>query len=481
LIEAKCNKKLDILIDQISNYTQKLNAIDFRPYQAENFKKITRSCILNDGANYTLVWARKSGKSKLLKCLFFGLMCLMPALSYTELSDEFDGLKKFRDGFFAIMAGPKLDTASIPFNELRQQAKTKHFRDCLEELNLTIEISNSKHFELSNGSKANAFSGSEASSNEGPGAHLLCIDEASMLTTFSIYKILKPFTAETNGVIVECGTPWKKKGGFLSDIDFNKRHHPERYIEIPYTEVIKYSKSYQNFIDNQLLSLPGGKENPFFRMNFKLEWLIVEKAFVDPTEFRKLATSIRGAMEPGCIMAAGIDWGKVNSDTVCVILSYDQNKASVVDLLCLSRVKYSEQGQLVIDFLSNYKLSTIIPESNNIGDPMSEQIEHKFGKIVHRQNMSTPYQDKIFTNLSLFITSKSKFAWFDDGSREAMDFYIEFTDAEQELKGQFLTVHKPEDVEGTKDDYLFATALALDGALNAKLVNRTYQYRSFEL
>ena len=469
--------KLDELITKLIKYTEKFNLIEFRPYQIITAQKIIKSLLLNEGICMTSLWARKSGKSKLLKCIFAGMMALLPQMAQSSLVIDFPTIKRFKYGFVAIICGPKMDTSSIPFNEIRQQAKTKHFRNCLDELDLEISISNSKHFELSNGSKAMAFSGSESASNEGAGADLLCIDEASMLSAFSVYKILKPFTAETNGTISETGTPWRRKCAFLTDIDFNRRYYPDRHIEIPYTEVMKYSPSYANYIENQLLSLPGGLDNVFFRMNFLLEWLITENNFVDPEEFQTLATSTRGVYDNDSRLYAGIDWGKINSDTCITILAYNQNDVKVVDLLNLSG-RYSEQFEIIIPFLHKYNLSAITPEKNNIGDPLTEQIEAEFGRIVRPQFMSVPLQDKIFTNLSMFITSTPpKFAWYDDSSKESRYFAQQFLDAEQEMRGTFLSVHKPEE-EGSKDDFLFSTALALDGALSDKFIKQTYTYRS---
>lgn len=469
--------KINDLVSKLITYTETLNAITFRPYQTKAAKKIVKSIVLNEGACFTGLWSRKAGKSKLLKCIFTGMMALLPQLAHSSMAIDFPSLKKFREGFIAIIAGPKLDTASIPFNEIRRQAKTKNFRNCLKELDLEIPVSNSKHFELSNGSTAMAFSGSENASNEGPGADFLCLDEASMLSEFSVYKILKPFCAHTNGTIFETGTPWKKRSAFLRDIDFNKRYHPERHIEIPYTEVMKYSESYKNYIENQLLSLPGGIDNPFFRQNFLLEWLITESNFVDPVDFQNRATATRYDLNKDERLYAGIDWGKINSDSCVTILGWDQNMARIVDLLNIN-CGYNEQMQIIISFLHQYNLAAIVPEKNNIGDPLTEQIEIEFGRIVHGQFMSVPYQDKIFTDLSMIITADPyKFSWYDDKSKESRFFSQQFLDAEQEMRGPFLSVHKP-DAEGSKDDFLFSTALALDGAMSDKFIKSTYTYRS---
>jgi len=458
----------DKFIEKLICYTEKLNNLTFRDYQSDKVAKIYKSVLFNDGATFTTLWARKAGKSMMLRAVFFGLMCLMPALGYTAMAVDFSILKRFREGFTSVIAGPKIQTAGILFQELRRQSKTAHFKTCFKELDLDITISNLLHFELSNGSKAQAFSGSENASNEGPEADLLAIDEASMLTPFSIYKILKPFCAASNGTIIEAGTPGKKRCAFLTDINFNKRYYPERHVAIPYDLVVPHSKTYARFIENQLLSLPGGIDNPSFKQNFLLEWTISENNFVEPEYFQSLATAIRYEISPNTVLSAGIDWGKVNSDTCCTILEYNQHSVRIIDLLNISG-RYTEQLEVLKLFLHSYNLSCIIPESNNIGDPMSEKIEEEFGKIVRPTFMSVPMQDKIFTNLLMFLTAKPpRFAWYDDNSRESKMFAQQFMDAEQQMKGNFLCVHKM-DADGSKDDFLFSTALALEGALTTKL------------
>jgi len=52
-----------------------------------------------------------------------------------------------------------------------------------------------------------------------------------------------------------------------------------------------------------------------------------------------------------------------------------------------------------------------------------------------------------------------KFHYFQDNTPEAQTFEREFLDAEQEVKGDLLTVHKPQD-EGSSDDFLISTAEA---------------------
>ena len=81
--------------------------------------------------------------------------------------------------------------------------------------------------------------------------------------------------------------------------------------------------------------------------------------------------------------------------------------------------------------------------------------------------MSAQYKDHIFNKLDTEIKAKeSRFEYFDDGTPESKAFIQQFLDAEQEIRGQQLSVHKS-DEEGAEDDFLISTALAADAMLSS--------------
>jgi len=348
------------------------------------------------------------------------------------------------------------------------------FLEALHSLEIEVTASNSVNFELSNGSIATAFSGSETAANEGPGAHILLVDEAALLSAFSLYKILHPMVAHVDGLISQTGTPSRKRCPFLTAIEYNKRKFPHLHHEIPYTGVIPYSKDYATYIDAEMDRLPGGKKNPFFRMNYLLEWLIAEGHFLDAAMFIKLATGTRGKIEGGRLVA-GVDWGKVTSATTVTILKGGENFASVVDLFEI-KGDWDHQFDYLVPFLQNYKLDAVFSESVGSGDPLTTRLKTALGKnIVHDKFMFPSYKDKIFTNLQTEITAKpSRFEYFDDESEEAKNFIRQFLDAEQEVKGKLLVVKKPAE-EGSADDFCFSTALANDALQSNETVKIEYQ------
>jgi len=415
-----------------------------------------------------------SGKSEMLKATMLSLMILLPELAKTYLAKEFPRLKLFKDGIDVAFAGPKESIAKIPFIRLRRQARQKKFVEILDSLDLQIVASNSIQFELSNGSTATAFSGSETAANEGPGAEILLVDEAALLSPFSLYKILSPMVAHVDGLISLTGTPGRKKCPFLAAIDYNKRKFSHLHQEVPYTGVIPYSKDYASYIDAEIDRLPGGIKNPFFRMNYLLEWLIAEGHFINFAQFLKLGM---GERKPdGGRLVAGVDWGKITSATTITVLESRQDLAAVVDLFEI-KGDWDYQFDYIIPFLKEHPgIQTIFSESTGSGDPLTTRLASEFGDdVVHHKFMSAPYKDKIFTNLHTEITANpSRFQYFDDESPEARNFIRQFLDAEQEVKGKLLRVHKPEE-EGSEDDYLFSTALANDALQSGKAAKIEYQ------
>lgn len=450
------------ILSGIVSFAETFEGFPLRPYQRMAIQRATRGLIMGSGGTLTNLWSRKGGKSETIKALILSCMSLLPALgNIKEVVTSYPHLATFKKGLSVAIAGPKMGTASLSFKRIRRQAKSQQFKRILSDLGLDVVTSNSIEFELSNGSLAQAFSGSETASSEGPDAHLLYIDEAQLLSPFSIYKILRPFVASTNGLIVETGTPGRKKCPFLSDIRLNLLKHPDCHLAVPYTDVIPFSPSFKQFIDAELERLPGGTENIYFKMNYLLEWILSAGHFVDPDLFLTLSTGYRGIHKRFDYVFGGIDWGKAGSATTVTIEGRSGEIYSVIDLLRLQG-SYDEQFKSLVPFLKSYfskGMLKVASETNSIGDPNTERLQRIFGKAkIEGFFTSPPRKDKIFSVLQNDIDGR-RFTYFQDNSTEAMTFEREFLDAEQEVKGNLLAVHKPPG-EGNSDDFLIATAEA---------------------
>lgn len=475
--------KIESIVEKVVKFAEHISDMEYRPYQYKRSSDIIRSVVLNEGSTLTSLWARRSGKSEMLKATALALMALLPDLARSNVVKDFPVLKLFRHGFLIALAGPKIDTARIPFLRIRRQARTKQFTDILNKLGIEVVASNGNLFELSNGSYAQAFSGSETASNEGPGAHLLMLDESQMLSPFSVYKILRPMVADNNGTISETGTASRKRCPFLTDIDYNKRHNLKLHHEVPYTDVIEHAPWYAKFIEGELKRLPGGVDNQFFRMNYLLEWMIDQTKFVaDEQKFLECNTVKRGQyFAPG--LYGGVDWGKKVSRTIGSIIENRQNHTALIDTIELSG-DYEDQIKDLYNFFTRYPMKKIYAECVGSGDPLVDRLGRKIGKngsdyIVEGKYMSQQYKDYIFTNFQIEITGKPpRFYYFDDNSKESQNMIRQFLDAEQEIRGKLLVVRKP-DEEGSADDYLFSIALAEDAALSSKIGNAGhFQYQS---
>lgn len=450
------------ICDRIVHLAERIEGFALRPYQRTALKRAASALITGQGQTLTNLWARKSGKSETIKALILSLMPLLPAMArLPELVTAFPHLAVFRNGFQVAIAGPKMSTASLTFKRIRRQAKSRRFKDILASLGIEIVTSNSVEFELSNGSLAQAFSGSETANAEGPDAHLLYLDEAQLLSPFSVYKILRPFVAATNGLVVESGTPGRSRCPFLSDIEFNMRKSPDAHLCIPYTEITAISPNYKAFIASELERLPGGVENIYFRMNYLLEWILSTGHFIDSNHLLSLATAPRGIHRHFDEIYGGIDWGKASSATTVTIEGRYGEHFAVIDLLRL-KGSYDEQLHILIPFLERYfcrGLLKVRAETNSAGDPNTERLQVHFGANKIEGFYSTPAsKDRIYSLLQNDMQS-TRFTYFQDNSPEALMWEREFMDLEQEVKGNLLCVHKP-DVEGSSDDFCDSTALA---------------------
>lgn len=452
-LSSVCNKIIEL--------AEVIEGFALRPYQRTALKRAAVSLITGQGQTLTNVWARKSGKSETIKALILSLMPLLPSMARLPELQDFPHLQVFGNGFQVAIAGPKMSTASLTFKRIRRQAKTKRFKEILKSLGIDVVASNSVEFELSNGSLAQAFSGSETANAEGPDAHLLYLDEAQLLSPFSVYKILRPFVASTNGLVVETGTPGRSKCPFLSDIEFNMRKIPDAHLCIPYTEVMKVSPNYKSYIQSELERLPGGQENIYFRMNYMLEWILSTGHFIDSNHLLSLATAPRGIDRHFDEIYGGIDWGKASSATTVTIEGRWSENFRIIDLLRL-KGSYDQQFKALIPFLEKYFTKGMLKvraETNNVGDPNTEKLQLHFGKAKIEGFYTSPgSKDRIYTVLQNDMQS-TRFTYFQDNSPEALTWEREFMDLEQEVKGNLLCVHKP-DVEGSSDDFCDSTALA---------------------
>jgi len=457
---------LATLINKFTLFAEQINERDFRPYQKKRAFDIIKAVILNEGATLTNLWARQSGKTEMVKAVALSLMCLLPGLADTAISDEFQAIKLYKFGFQIAIAGPKLSTAQIPFNRLRRQLRRNNFTDILTELEIEVVTSNSLLFELSNGSVAQAFSGSETASNEGPGADLLLIDEAAMLSQYSYYKILRPMVAANNGTICQTGTPWKRRCPFLTDIEYNKRNKPDYHYEVPYTTVIKESKQYASFIEEEIRRLPNGIDNPFFQMNYLLQWMLVQGHFVSFEQFSKIGLKER-FRGPDVTYCAGVDWGKIVSATVAVIIAISPRGYMAIDAVELWG-DYDSQFDILIPFLKSYNCQSIFAEAVGSGDPLCDRLKKEMGggnDLVQAKYMTAQYKDRIYTQLNTMITGKtSSFFYWDNGTKEMETLTQQFLDVEQEIRGKLLSVHKS-NIEGSRDDFTDATALGIDACI----------------
>jgi len=106
--------KIDNLVNKILNFGEKINKIKLRPYQRERAVQLVKAVVLHGSGIWSTLWARKSGKSEMLKVTMLSLMILLPELARTYLVKDFPRLKLFRDGLEVAFAGPKESIAKIP-------------------------------------------------------------------------------------------------------------------------------------------------------------------------------------------------------------------------------------------------------------------------------------------------------------------------------------------------------------------------------
>lgn len=162
----------------------------------------------------------------------------------------------------------------------------------------------------------------------------------------------------------------------------------------------------------------------------------------------------------------GIDIAKHPDSTVVTVIRYnkDTKRKQLLNWLELRGENYQSQYEIIIEFLSKYKVVAVALDSTGIGDFMSDMFvthsdwrDHNSG--LYSIKFSAVSKDNMYKNLKISI-SELLTELPNLGTREGERFKQQMLDLQQEWKGQLLSVHHPKDQPDAHDDYPDSWALA---------------------
>ena len=490
--------------------SQKPHEIELYNYQEIFLRRSIHSVLIQDGATITGLWSRQSGKSESLSCLVNSLCIFLPVLARQWPLDP--RLRPFLAGIKIGIFAPKDKQSKIIYDRVRSRAVSYGVQPIYSDpdIQVSVIVARADQVAWSNGSMVRSSTASDLSNAEGDTYHVLILDEAQLISKQKEEKELQPFLASTNGSTIKIGTVGYSRGAFSDSIqrnvDVEAAGGVRNHFEFDYEIVIKqrqeafvrtgnrYHLNYAKFVEKSIKELPGGKENPAFRMNFRLLWQELESAAIDGVVFGLAADDSREAGDVSPYRGryryvAGIDFARKRDMTVAVVIEVDlasemamrrgeeSEFRSVQDLETvrpLKRIvawgefpgkKWRPIVMSLVDFLGPLEVTTIVGDATGVGDPVLEMVDERMdGCDVHPFIFGNATSDPLFREYILeYEAGRLTYPAGEQTvvSEEFGTFVKQHTRLQKERKKTHWTFAAP---EGEHDDWCDAAALAVRAA-----------------
>jgi len=314
----------------------------------------------------------------------------------------------------------------------------------------------------------------------------------------------------TSATIIKLGTPHMRQCEFLEAITRNKRifqlskNKVKNHFEFDYTVVSKYNERYARWIQKEKSRY--GEDSDYFRMSYKLEWLLQKGMAITSADFeRKMkATSLKLESTPDnrFMYVAGLDLGKKYDSTVLTIVKLVRRDTSPRRYIELMGDEESEEASTVfVDADMYYKqvsawfewegdnwesqvddivrvckrydtLQVLSIDSTGVGDPIHEMVSRRLAyRDVHVQPVYFSLQNQhklaqlFYKNLNhenIRIPSHASAK----KTRKYNKFMVQLLDAEKVWKNDKMIIRHGT-YKGAKDDYVQSFFLALNAAEEA--------------
>jgi hypothetical protein len=349
--------------------------------------------------------------------------------------------------------------------------------------------SNAKTIVLPNGSSCYVFPVTTTSKPESKTLDLIIFEESQDLVDRIVKEQIWPMGASTNAPRVYIGTAGTRicyfyrlgQGANALKLYFDQiaAQRRRKFEQTGNALHLIYERTVI-----QEIELAGEESDEIQRPYFG-KWLIGTGQFVTQDALELMVSPDRERRtfhdkDNDCY--AGIDTAKHPDSTVVTILralktpiqrervladgtveKYWVNK-QVLNWLELRGENYKDQFDIIMQFLSNYKVVALAIDSTGQGDFMPDMFERESGKWMDentglfRLKFSAVSKDIIYKNLKVSISELLTDLPNLD-TREAGKFKQQLLDLQQEYKGQLLSVHHPDD-DNAHDDYPDSWALA---------------------
>lgn len=492
-----------LIDDYILYQTEQLFDYRFRSYQIIAGKKIIRSLVNSEMEEIPLNWARQVGKTDLIK-IMFTIAVFFPFMGASRAwTDIYPDLARFKDGVRGAIIAPVEWQAKNALERITQplelNPKIKYYLKTQFPKKIEITKNNTKQLSLSNGSGIDIHTAATGCGKPGNTYHWLWGTEAQLLSAYAVRSVFSPTLSSTQGTKIFDGTAESFRNDFWQVIQRESRRRPnDKSITIPYDRAGREIPGYIDYVDKELTNIPGGKESPFFRLNYMLEWVgaganliswdVFNTCIADGQNGRPLF--MRGQIDRQARHRyfGGVDHAKVKDYTVATLAEAWNDHLRVTDWLELPRgIAYPEQAEILANWYKAKKLPpmslSILSDATGPGDmPTDALISNLRGYAqVGAMKFSASSKDYMYLSFNKLIpasaTSKTKSLLYwpaNDQSKELINFEQQMLDCQLGQHGNYFTWAAPEQ-QGIElnaenhDDYcasLLLTTAAYDCGTN---------------
>lgn len=156
----------------------------------------------------------------------------------------------------------------------------------------------------------------------------------------------------------------------------------------------------------------------------------------------------------------GIDWGRMNDSTVCIVLVSDGEKLQIANMLRMTGLSYASQLQQIKELAQKYPSAQVIPENNSIGSPLIEQLFGMIDNPIRPFNTTATTKKQVIAALSVAIEQRDiGIPMIDDDDIKTLidELYSYRTEV---TRSGLITYNA---APGCHDDCVMALAFALSG------------------
>lgn len=462
----------------------------FYDYQTEISNKIIEALLTRNGEEIPIEISRQAGKTEAIVCTLAFLMVYAKSLSRRFWNYE--------AAFRFVIFSPQKEQAKTDFDRLKSyllRLKNNGWGKLVDE-----KESNQTTLQIANGSYCYIFPLTPTSNPESKSADLIIYEEAHKIIDAEKKNKAEPMGASTNAPQISIGVSWYQKNYFKNLIDATPKH--PRYDA--YQVIAEREKAYQRDGNPRHLLYKRhfegrvalyGIDDVAIQTQYLLKWKLEAGQFMSAEDWDELRKPYLYLGKDGerlyytpqfldqdlnsdCY--AGIDTAKHPDSTVVTIIRWNEitQWKELVAVLELHGVNYSEQftiisgydtvqgkktGKGMFDYFNVVGLGI---DSTGQGSFMPDMFKTHTKFRDERSGLfevkfSLQSKDMIYTTLMQTVSNRLTAIPATD-TLEMRRMRKQMLDLEKEYKGQFLSVHHPEDETGQTyhDDYPDAWALS---------------------